>query len=94
MSILSEDSVGDVIYQVIDDLYPVHSAETGTVAIAKYGTGIFTSVAPYDWTVNIKDQVSGEMYSYDNALNDGGLAAGFGLLWNVFGQRGCANGLC
>lgn len=69
MSILSQQTVGDVIYQVIDDLSPVHSATTGTVAISTYGD-TYTCVNVYDWTLNTKDRIGGEMYSFGNALDD------------------------
>ena len=42
MSIINTKTVGNTVYQVIDDIYPVHTAETGTIAISKISGDIFS----------------------------------------------------
>lgn len=66
MAIIAEQTVGSISYQLINDIYPTHSAITGTVVISNYG-GIYTSVAPYDWCQNLKGNLVASMSSYDNA---------------------------
>ena len=49
MGILQEKSVGDISYVLIDDIYPVFSGESGTVAISSLG-GVFTCETGYTWS--------------------------------------------
>lgn len=66
MSILNEQTVGGVKYLLIDDLYPLHSGDTGDVAISTTGD-IFSCIGGAEWAVHIRQNVSGELYSYGNS---------------------------
>ena len=65
MSVLNEKSVGNIIYQTIDDIYPVHSADTGTVCISKNGD-VFTCDGGWIWSTYNKNNLHGEIFSYDH----------------------------
>jgi hypothetical protein len=62
MGIIEQKSVGNIFYQLIDDIFPPHSAETGTVAISKNGD-IFTCISGYTWNRYVKKTLNGGIHS-------------------------------
>jgi hypothetical protein len=65
MSVIAEQTVGNIRYQLISDIYPVHSAVTGSIAISKIGR-IFSAIAPYEWISYHRVTNNGQIYSYSN----------------------------
>ena len=62
MGVITQKSVGNIIYQLIDDIYPPHSGNTGTVAISKNGD-VFTCISGYTWNRYVKKTLNGGIYS-------------------------------
>ena len=68
MGVLQEKSVGNISYVLIDDMYPVFSGKSGTVAISSLG-GVFTCETGYTWTTYTNKNIGAEIYAYNH--NDG-----------------------
>jgi len=67
MGILTQQSVGDIIYYLIDDMAPAISGTTGDVAISTLGGGVFTCDEDYTWSPYINDKAFGSIFAFDHA---------------------------
>lgn len=65
MSVIERKSVGNIFYELIDDLYPVHSGITGTIAISQNGD-IFSCDGGYVWSTYNQKNLSSEIYSFNH----------------------------
>lgn len=65
MGILQNKSLGNIQYVLIDDIYPVFSGTSGTVAVSVLG-GIFTCESGYTWSTYTTKNIAAEIYAYNH----------------------------
>lgn len=65
MAILEKKSLGNISYVLIDDIYPVFSGITGTVAISTLGN-VFTCESGYTWSTYTNKNIGAEIFAYNH----------------------------